>query len=225
MGFFSCRVQPGLMDSIIASFAAQDDGDLALCLDDGVAYQRDQSQLVAYDDAYFNKCAGYEGQDIASRINAGRVSLVDRYCANRHVLDVGTGCGEFIKHRPLTCGVDVNPAARRWLMENRLWADELHSFNGYTFWDVIEHVPNPREDYFAHIGDGAYLFTSIPIFKDLTRIRESKHYRPGEHLYYWTRTGFISWMAWHGFTVIERCQFEIDAGRDSIESFAFEKTR
>jgi hypothetical protein len=211
------------MDPIIAKLSAEPDADLRLCEIDGVAYQHDQSSLVDYDASYFNKCASYEGQAIAERINAGRIAMVDRYCKNLPVLDVGIGSGEFIKKRLLTFGVDVNPVAIRWLKENRLWADELHSFAGYTFWDVIEHVPAPKAAYFDHIRAGAYLFTSLPIFTTLRTIRESKHYRPGEHLYYWTRTGFISWMSWHGFTVLERQEFEIDAGREAIESFAFRR--
>jgi len=61
----------------------------------------------------------------------------------------------------------------------------------------------------------------FPIFPDLTAIRASKHYRPGEHLYYFTEDGLVRWMALHGFLLRERNDFETRAGRDSILSFAF----
>lgn len=207
------------MDSIIGSLSFVEDGDLRLCLEHGVAYQHDQSRLVDYDAAYYQKYVQYEGSEVSNKINAGRVAFVNKYTLGT-VVDIGIGSGEFIKHRHLTWGTDVNQVARRWLHENRLMADELHSFNGYTFWDVLEHVPTPA-DYFKDIGAGAYLFTSVPIFEDIRRIRESKHYRPNEHLYYWTREGLIKWMALHGFALLEIQHFESDAGRDSIESFAF----
>ena len=56
-------------------------------------------------------------------------------------------------------------------------------------------------------------------------IRDSKHYRPGEHLYYFTELGFAQWMARHGFELLEVSNFETKAGRDSILSFAFRRHR
>lgn len=210
------------MDQFIAALPSTDDGDLALCLEHGAAYQKDQSALVPYDDAYFNKCAGYEGQEICERINAGRVALVGKHYGNGLALDIGIGSGEFIRKRQFTYGVDVNPAGIRWLLRNGLYADDVETFHCFTLWDVIEHLRTPAE-YFDRMPIGSYLFTSIPIFKDLRRIRESKHYRPFEHLYYWTEEGFIQWMKLHGFKHLETQDFESQAGRDSILSFAFHK--
>ena len=53
------------MDRFIAGFPADQDGDLMLSRPHGVAWQRDMSWLVTYDKNYFDKCAGYEGQEIA----------------------------------------------------------------------------------------------------------------------------------------------------------------
>lgn len=209
------------MDRIIAPLSFHEDGDLRLCVEEGVAYQWDQSTLVPYDEAYFNRYVSYEGSETCNKLNAGRVAFVNKYTL-RPVVDIGVGSGEFIRHRYLTWGYDVNPAAIRWLRENRLWADELHSFDGYTFWDVIEHCPTP-EDYFREIKAGGFLFTSIPVFEDLWRIRDSKHYRPNEHLLYFSDRGFRWWMGEHGFELLEVSDFESKAGRESILSYAFRK--
>lgn len=212
------------MDRFVASFASECDADLELCHAHGVAYQRDQSHLVPYDSVYFAKCAGYEDQDIAVKINAGRVRVVNSWLSQHaSVCDIGIGSGEFIKKRPHTFGRDVNPAAISWLKANGLWASRFDEFAGYTFWDVIEHVPTP-EDYFRDIRLHAFLFTSIPVFRDLAKIRDSKHYRPGEHLYYFTEQGFVDWMALHGFQMVEQLDFETRAGRESIATFAFKRT-
>lgn len=210
------------MDRLIARFDGVPDGDLVLCIGDGVAYQRDMTVRAAYDESYFEKCAGYEGKDIARRINAGRVALVDRFVNAAQVLDVGIGSGEFIKSRPNTFGYDINPRAREWLKARGLWSEEFARFRAFTFWDVIEHVADP-EFYFRHVADGAYVFVCLPIFGDLARIRASRHYRPGEHLYYFTAAGFVAWMAGHGFVNLATDDFETRAGRDSILSFAFRR--
>jgi hypothetical protein len=72
------------MDRFIQAFRpAVEDDDLVLCPAHGVAFQKDRAHLVAYDATYFDKCAGYDGQQIANKINAGRRDLVDRYCGTR----------------------------------------------------------------------------------------------------------------------------------------------
>lgn len=209
------------MDRFIETFTAVADRDLMLCQEQGVAYQRDMSQPVPYDAAYFDKYVGYEGKAVAVAINAARLRLVNRFLpAIEPILDVGVGSGEFIKSHPNAWGHDVNEKAIGWLKEQGKWVPDLHSFNAFSFWDVIEHVPEP-EGYFRQMRPGSLLFTCLPIFDDLNSIRESKHYRPNEHFYYWTESGFVFWMKLHGFRLLARGQDEIAAGREAIFSFAF----
>lgn len=212
------------LDPFIASFPREDDDDLVLCREHGVAYQKDRGFLVNYDADYYNKCASYEDQAIARAINAGRVALVEKRIGKNRCCDIGIGSGEFIKNRPNTFGHDVNPVAIEWLKRNDLWADRLSDFAGYTFWDVIEHVPNPGI-YLRQIQLHQFAFFSVPIFYGLGAIRLSKHYRPGEHLQYFTEDGFVGWMALHGFMLLERDDFEIRAGRESVLSFAFKRIK
>lgn len=212
------------MDRFIRDFAAVADADLMLCPDHGVAYQKDREHLVNYDGDYYEKCASYEGQEIANKINAGRVALVESHLGPNVLIDVGIGSGEFIKKRPNTLGHDINPVAIEWLKRNDLWAKNLRSAAGASFWDVIEHVEDPGL-YLDQINLHSLAFFSIPIFYTLGGIRVSKHYRPGEHLYYWTEEGFVAWMELHGFRLLETQTFEISAGRESIFSFAFQRYR
>ena len=212
------------MDRFIASLPAEPDGDLMLCREHGVAYQHDRSNLCAYDDAYYSKCASYEGQEIARKINEGRVAMVNKHVGLGRVVDVGIGSGEFIKNRPNTWGHDVNPVGIEWLKRNDLWAAKLGPFCGVTMWDVIEHLDTP-EEYLRQIPLHGFLFVSLPIFYALGAVRLSKHYRPSEHLQYFTEEGFVAWMALHGFLMLEMQDFEIAAGRESIYSFAFRRFR
>lgn len=209
------------MDQFIASYPAVFDKDLMLC--DGVAYQRDMMHTVSYDEDYFEKCAAYKGNEISRAVHNHRVELVSQYQAK--VLDIGIGSGEFIEafnKVGIAMGYDVNPHAVKWLKSKKLYTEDFEDFFAFTFWDVLEHVPDPSE-YFGRIPDGSYVFVSIPIFESLQSIRESKHYRPNEHLYYFTEQGFIEWMYLYGFEPLEVNEFETIAGREGILEFVFER--
>lgn len=210
------------MDELIKRFETVADRDLKQCAARGVAYQADMSRPVQYDDAYFQNYVNLEGQEIARRLNAGRVDLVNRHAgADGLTLDVGIGSGEFIKSRGAnTFGRDVNPRAVEWLKQENLFSEDMGAFKAFTFWDVLEHIDVPN-NYFKRMPEGSLLFTSLPTFDDLNRVRKSRHYKPNEHFYYWTQQGFIAWMALYRFRCLEISRFETEAGRDDITSFAF----
>lgn len=209
------------MDALIRRFDFTEDNDLCFTAR-GIAYQKDMTKTVVYDEAYFHKCASYD-QDIADRVNEGRVALVDKYHTG-YVLDIGVGSGDFISKRPKTKGYDANPYANIWLKERNLYDDRIMDFKAVTLWDVLEHIDDPSA-YFKHITRNAHVFVSLPIFSDLTQIRQSKHYRPNEHLYYFTRDGLVDWMAMYGFSLKEESDHEIKAGRESIGSFVFRRDK
>lgn len=201
--------------------AIDEDPDLYFNHEYGVAWQADMTVTARYDAAYYRKCASYDGQDIGEALNRGRIAFVGRHYAGRS-LDVGIGSGEFVRKRPQTWGFDINPIACQWLAEHGRLATDLDCFGALTFWDVLEHLPDMRV-YLRHVHLHGYLFASIPVFQNLKNVRESRHYRPGEHLTYWTRDGFVRWMTQQGFMLLEESDFETQAGRDSIGSFAFRR--
>lgn len=201
--------------------ALAEDHDLCFNAEYGVAWQADMAVTAQYDAAYYRKCASYDGHEIGDVLNRGRIEFVARHYSGR-MLDVGIGSGEFVRRRPFTWGFDINPEACRWLAEHGKLATDLDCFAALSFWDVLEHLPDMRV-YLRHVHLQGFLFASVPIFEDLARVRESRHYRPGEHLTYWTQAGFERWMTQQGFLLLERSDFETRAGRDSIGSFAFRR--
>jgi hypothetical protein len=215
------------MDELIKRWSAVRDGDLMISRG-GLAYQTDMSfraepGVNAEGNNYFDHYAKMDGGEIGKAIHKGRVDLVNKYAGSATpVLDIGIGSGQFIRSREHTFGMDVNPRAQKWLKSCGLAAAGLDGFKVFTFWDVLEHVDVPN-NYFRQMEQGSFLFTSLPIFDDLSKVRESKHYKPGEHLYYWTAKGFVDWMAEYRFRLLETSTFESDAGRESIRSFAFVK--
>lgn len=216
------------MDRLIQRFDSERDSDLRLCIPRGVAYQKDMAiGRVAYDDAYLAKVDSYDGSAIARAVNAGRCDLVKAHLGGgASVLDVGAGSGAFVRdltaHGFIVKGFDViKPAAER-LSAAGVYANDPYQFDAVTLWDCLEHMENPGAC-LRSVRKGAALFASIPVFEDLRRIRESKHYRPGEHLYYWTAAGFVAWMGLYGFRLLEVSAHETQAGRESIGAFAFRR--
>ena len=55
------------------------------------------------------------------------------------------------------------------------------------------------------------------------QIKNSKHYRPNEHYYYFTSYGLINYMKDSDFDLIKLDDFETKAGREEILTFVFVK--
>lgn len=216
------------MDRLLKRFDAVQDADLMLCEKRGFAYQRNMAAgRVEYDADYFKKVEAYDGTPIAKAVNAGRCELVARHLeAPAAVLDWGAGSGAFLRDAAAAGysvkGYDLNLQALQRLTDRGLLSKDPYLFDAVTLWDTIEHMEQP-EAVLKSIRKGAHLFASVPVFEDLRKIRESKHYRPGEHLYYWTAKGFADWLGLYGFRLLEQSDHETIAGRDSIGAFAFRR--
>lgn len=212
------------MDPIIKSYPSVPFGELNFCPDHGIAYQQDMTRSVPYDKDYFEKYVRYENTEIANNLNKCRTSITERYCTS--VLDIGIGSGEFIKASCIRAyGFDINPVAVRWLREHGLYVDPYASMpdvGGLTFWDSLEHIPNPNA-LLSLVKKGQLVFVALPVFSDLMKIRQSKHYRPDEHYYYFTTSGMISYMKESGFSLAELSDEETRSGREDIITFVFSK--
>ena len=195
----------------------------------GIAYQRDmRAGRVSYDVQYLEKVMAYENTAVAKTVNAGRCALLARHADPKgRLLDVGAGTGAFVRAARSagymeSFGYEVIPNAARDLQAAHMYADNATNFNAVTFWDSLEHIEDPGAWLNATRKNG-WIFVSLPIFDSLSSIRASKHYRPGEHLYYWTRQGFVDWAALYGLRLVEESAHEVQAGRERIGAFAFRR--
>lgn len=133
-------------------------------------------------------------------------------------VDIGIGGGAYVL-RAGCAGYDVNPRARAWLKECGAWRDPAEGYTAaLTFWDSLEHIPVPEEAV-KHARE--WVFVSMPIYTDAADVLRSPHYKPGEHVWYWTEAGLIRWFDRQGFDVAEVNGEETAAGRRGILSFAF----
>lgn len=214
------------MDRLIRRFDSEKSDDLMFCAHRGIAYQRNMGKgKIRYDAAYLAHYDQYAAGPIADALNAGRVALLSRHAeSGASVLDVGAAAGQFVR---AACswgfaakGFDVIPEACDRLRAAGLFADDPDDFDVVTCWDSLEHMEDP-ESTLGRVRRGALLLVAVPIMEDIRQVRASKHFKPGEHFYYWTAQGFIDWMRLYGFRLLEQSTHETDAGRESIGAFAF----
>lgn len=213
------------MDSIIGHYQSVPFGELNYCWKQGILYQRDMTASVAYDESYFQHYVELEDGEIANKLNKGRVGLSHKYCDC--IIDMGIGSGEFIKKSTAKMyGFDINPVGVSWLKERDIWADPYeflpYDVDGITLWDTLEHIPKPT-DLMQLVRPGMYVFISLPIVGDLMKIRQSKHYKPNEHYYYYSVQGMVCYMNDAGFDFVEISDHETLSGRQDILAFAFRK--
>jgi len=143
------------------------------------------------------------------------------------LLDVGIGSGAFIERRQAegrtTYGYDVNPAGIKWLKERGLFKDPYdrrHRRYPMTLWDVLEHIRD-FQGLLENVSE--WLFLSLPIFRDAEHVLRSKHFRPQEHCWYFTRDGLVYAMKLCGFELVSESNVETDLGREDIGTFAFRR--
>jgi len=216
------------MDRTIGSYPAVEDGDLIFCTNVDIAYQKDMSKSVSYDKEYYENYVKREGTDIAVALNKARVGIVEKYCYNRDILDIGIGSGEFIRscRHNKAYGFDINPYGVVWLKDRYLYIDPWHHvpyhISGVTLWDTLEHMPKPT-DFLDLMPEGMFVFLSMPMFTDIKNIRSSKHYKPNEHYYYYSVDGFAHYAKDADFEVLEHNNQETLAGRTGIETFVLRK--
>ena len=173
-----------------------------------------------YGESYFEHYRVLDQSGTGRLLNAVRLGLVDRHW-DGHVTDIGIGGGGFIIEHGDATGWDINERAVRWLRDRDLFLDpRSQCVEAATFWDSIEHMRDPS----LILGNvERWAFISTPIYLDGEHALRSKHFKPGEHFWYFTEDGLSRFMHRHGFTLRESNAFECDCGRVDIGSFAFER--
>ncbi|HHW2622844.1 TPA: methyltransferase domain-containing protein [Pseudomonas aeruginosa] len=171
-----------------------------------------------YSGPYFEKYQALDATPMGAALTAARVDMVRRHF-DGEVLDVGIGGGRFVIESGGN-GFDVNEEAVQWLKSRNAYADPYKGVAAITCWDSLEHVPDP-EALVRSVGE--WVFVSMPVYKDQADCLKSKHFKPGEHLHYWSVRGLVGWFAKMNFGCVEINERESDLGREGITSFAFRR--
>ncbi|HCU2081814.1 TPA: hypothetical protein OUI22_000432 [Pseudomonas aeruginosa] len=171
-----------------------------------------------YSGPYFEKYQALDATPMGTALTTARVDMVRRHF-DGEVLDVGIGGGRFVVESGGK-GFDVNEEALQWLKSRNAYADPYKGVAATTCWDSLEHVPDP-EALVRSVGE--WVFVSMPVYKDQADCLKSKHFKPGEHLHYWSVRGLVGWFAKMHFGCVEINERESELGREGITSFAFRR--
>lgn len=190
-----------------------------------LGYGWHSGQPISYDAGYFEHYRKLDSQPMAAALTRARIELVSKFVEPNETLDIGIGGGRYVLESG-GMGFDVCPEARSWLISQGRFGDPYTRWRypvdlkAVTCWDSLEHIPEPEKLLERVSG---WLFVSMPIYTGLADLLASKHYKPGEHLHYWTFDGFVKWCAAQGFELMEVNHAETELGREGITSFAFKR--
>lgn len=155
-----------------------------------------------YGKEYHEKYVRYANTDLGERVSRARWSLVMRHMKQGMLLDYGCGSGHFAQSNPNGCfrvlGYDINPYSGA---EN-LVLGQIQA-NGVTFWDSLEHVGNPMALLLDLMPE--YLFITAPDALSIPSIflPEWRHYRPAEHIHYFSRPSLRKMAQVLGYEILE----------------------
>lgn len=203
-----------------------------------------------YDAAYVAKYEAMAQTGMALSLNRHRTSLA-LYAADQaeqgknirySYIDIGPGDGAFIRalsdemspHEDLVYGFDVNPVMVQRLKDEARYAlpcgrvefnnpeddhDGFDMWSCMTFWDSFEHILRPDRT----IRKAKSVAMSIPIFDNREHALASKHFRPDEHIWYFTDAGIKAFMKREGFECLHADDQETRLGREGIKSYVFRR--
>ncbi len=175
---------------------------------------------MLYSGDYFAHYQKLDALPMGELLTKARVDLVRKFIEPSLTVDIGIGGGRYVCESGGK-GYDVCEDARKWLRDSGRYLNPYGpKVHAISCWDSLEHIPEP-EKLLAQVND--WLFVSMPIYDDMADVLQSKHYKPGEHLHYWTFDGFVNWCAAQGFELREVNHAETELGREGITSFAFKR--
>lgn len=190
----------------------------------GMGYLPSNLSEHVYDKSYWDNYQKLKSTDIGKRLTKARIDLCKSVGVNPATcIDIGIGNGQFVEE--FGCiGSDINPHAIEWLKSIGKYGEvhDDYGFIWYTLWDVIEHIePNIFEGMLKYNHRGVVL--STPIYSSFEDCISSKHFKPGEHILYFTTHGIIRYMEKFGYKCIKMTTDETKVGRHNIGSFVFIK--
>lgn len=155
-----------------------------------------------YNREYYERFADRGQSEIGRRIYQSRWNLIEKHChGNMRLLDYGCASGAFHKssRNGFECyGYDINPYSE--------FKDRPERVEILTMWDVIEHINTPV-DIIRDINPD-WVFVSTPNVEGVTDIESWRHYRPKEHLYYFSLESLEGVLKKAGYKVIEHNYIE-----------------
>lgn len=138
----------------------------------------------------------------AQRICNIRWDFILSYTKAKSVLDYGSGVGWFRAFRPE--GVEVDTYDKASYPQTGISSSR---YDVVCFWDVLEHIANFKEIE-PVLNSTKFVALTIPIKPPKVNLKNWKHYKPGEHLHYFTLEMLDDFFETYGFERIEEGKLE-----------------
>lgn len=141
------------------------------------------------------------------------------------VLDYGSGNNAFTLFKPddvIVDSFDIGMIGNAKYPQTGIRHDK---YDLICLWDVLEHVDwecSTDEAMLEAISKVKHLAATIPVLPNGNKLEDWKHYKPGEHLIYFTANSFMNFIESLGFTTIKCGQPECPP-RTDIHSFLFRR--
>lgn len=179
------------------------------------------SQAFDYGENYWHEYLRRDATPVGATLTRARIEMVQRYHVTA-VTDFGIGGGRFVRESHTnSVGHDINPLAIQYLQDTGRWTPFYGvGHTAVTFWDVLEHLEDPSMALMWCVRD---VFVSLPVFDGPEQAVASKHFKPNEHLWYFTPEGFERYMDEQGFARMATTRIEEKFGREGIQTFAFRR--
>lgn len=138
-----------------------------------------------------------QNSSTAEKINRIRWEFVDDI-RPRVVLDFGAGVGWFKAFAPAEVQVDtydIGPYPQTGIRHEH--------YDLVTLWDVFEHIPDHSvlSEIFSRTN---YVALAVPILPEGKELKGWKHYKPGEHLHYFSIRLLDELMKCYGFVKVKQ---------------------
>jgi 2-polyprenyl-3-methyl-5-hydroxy-6-metoxy-1,4-benzoquinol methylase len=185
------------------------DGEYNRCVNCGVIRTKYDYDPGIYDSHYAQGNLSYADSELNLPLNLFRLGFVSRWLrTGDSILDIGCGVGAFIRfaERYYSCtGVEPNEHAL-WIARRRCNSQIYSTMNGSirgkfqvaTMFDVIEHLPFPRDTFQFVIDnylqpEGVLVITTpnASTLHDEKEIKAWKHYKPKEHIFLHTISSLL----------------------------------
>lgn len=152
--------------------------------------------FTGYNQAYMEETDRKVSLPLAKRIYAARWQLVCEHCFGGTLLDYGCAGGAFHQCAPdcfEATGWDINPSSQF------SGQPPTGHYDIVTMWDVMEHLPAPLEPVIRLTPDTVFISTPDADNTTIEQFTAWKHYKPVEHLYYFTPQTLTMSMASIGY--------------------------
>jgi len=155
--------------------------------------------FTGYNQSYLEETSRKAGSPLADQIYRNRWDIITQRCTGGTLLDYGCGTGAFHSLAPAgftVSGWDINPYSAYFGRR------PTGTFDILTMWDVMEHLHTPLGPALCYRPQWAFIATPNAACAPMPDFTAWRHYKPSEHVQYYTPKTLAMSMASIGYEAV-----------------------